>query len=385
MRSLFGIFYRLPQLCVEMTLRCILLTYYVVVYLLVEMPRWKSAAGHLVHLGTAQRTGLWCIFAIAQGRSISPNLIAFLSCLKTAGYNVLLVNNGSLSPDLVGSFLPHCHSVIERPRGGRDFGGYKWGTSVLLTLSNESNEISQVIYCNDSNFVRPSHFNLLLDRIRQMHENYIGITDTFDPSYHVQSWFFVTSGELFRSPAFQRYWQGYIPLSYRPHCIKKGEVGLTTYLSKHGYSPCPLYTQPQILDLIAKGTVAEAVDRTIFGLNPYYYRNVAAAVHGIASASGPDPAIALSFLKRDLMETIGLSNTMNTTNLILLKYTTFPFLKKDLVYRGNYLFSQIEIAVADWVGEDAECLSEILAYFRTRGTLRGQNSPQAILARLGLV
>jgi len=373
------------RLGVELTSRSVLLIYFLLVYFIVEKPRWRSVASHQVHLGTGQRTGLWCIFAIAQGRRISQNLIAFLSCLKAAGYNVILVNNGRLSPSLISSFLPHCHSVIERPHGGRDFGGYKWGTNVLLNMQHENNEIAQVIYCNDSNFIRPSHFKWLLDNLKQMDEDYIGVTDSFDPSYHVQSWFFVTSGELFRSPAFQRYWQGYTPLSYRPHCIKKGEIGISAYLSKQGYSPRPLYTQAQILDLIARGTVAEAVGRTIFGLNPDYYRNVAATMQGMASSAGAESDIALSFLKRDLMETIGLSNTMNTTNLILLKYTGFPFLKKDLVYRGNYLFSQIEIATADWAGEDADHLPEIFAYFRARGTLRGQRSPAAILARMGLV
>src|SRR5271165_2913621 len=134
MMSMLGIFHRLLRLCVELPLRCIFFTYYVVVYLVVEMPRWRTAAGHRIHPGTAQRTGLWCICAIAQGRRVSQNLIAFLSCLKSSGYNVLLVNNGNLSSDLINGFLPHCHSVIERPHGGRDFGGYKWGTRALLSM-----------------------------------------------------------------------------------------------------------------------------------------------------------------------------------------------------------------------------------------------------------
>ncbi len=137
MRPSLIIFYRCLRLCVELPLRGIFFTYYAFVYLLVERPRWKSAAGSRVHLGTAQPTGLWCIFAVAQGRRVSANLIAFLSCLKDAGYNVILVNNGNLSPELISKFLPYCHSVIERPRGGRDFGGYKWGTQRLSKMDGE--------------------------------------------------------------------------------------------------------------------------------------------------------------------------------------------------------------------------------------------------------
>jgi hypothetical protein len=90
-------------------------------------------------------------------------------------------------------------------------------------------------------------------------------------------------------------------------------------------------------------------------------------------------------LRRDILEQIGMSNTMHTANLILIRYTAFPFLKKDLVYRGDYLFSQIQEAIAEWVAEDAAYLTEIFAYFRSRGTLQRQYSPSAILARMGLL
>ena len=145
---LLRVVYLCLRLGVELLLRSILLTYNLFVFFLVERPRWRSPAGSRVHLAAAQPTGLWCIFAVAQGRRVSQNLLAFLSCLKHTGYNVILVNNGNLSPELVSNFLPYCHSVIERPSGGRDFGGYKWGTQVLSKIDNS--EIEQVIYCNDS-------------------------------------------------------------------------------------------------------------------------------------------------------------------------------------------------------------------------------------------
>jgi hypothetical protein len=376
--------YRTVGFSVELIFRYIFAIYYLIVYVLVEMPRWKFAVGHRVHPGAAQPTGLWCVLATAQGKQVSENLIAFLLCLQQAGYNVILVNNGNLAEELTAEYLPYCHSVIERPRGGRDFGGYKWGTKALCDLERRNGQVTQVIYCNDSIFVRPSTLALLLSRIRQMSDDYIGITDTFDQSYHVQSWFFVASGALFHRPEFQQFWRSYVPLSYRRHCIKNGEVGISRYLSKHGIHPNPLYTQTMILDLIFEGTLAQAVDRLLLGLSPGDYRELTAAMQQIAFAQSPD-GTAGSFLRRDILEQIGMSNTMNTANLILIRYTAFPFLKKDLVYRGDYLFSQIQDAIAEWVGEDAAYLTEIFAYFRSRGTLQRQYSPSAILARMGLL
>ena len=384
MTSLLRVAYQTVVFCVELVFRCILTTYYIITYLLLEMPRWKLAAGGRVRSGTPQPTGLWCVFATAQRRPTSENLIAFLSCLQNAGYNVILINNGNLADALTTEYLPYCHSVIERPRGGRDFGGYKWGTKALCDLERRNGQITQVIYCNDSIFVRPSTLMLLLNRLRQMSDDYIGITDTFDQSYHVQSWFFVASGALFHRPEFQQFWRRYVPLSYRRHCIKNGEVGISKYLSQHGIYPNPLYTQTMILDLIFEGSLSQAVDRLLLGLSPGDYRELTAAMQQIAFAHSPD-GTAGSFLRRDIMEQIGMSNTMNTANLILIRYTAFPFLKKDLVYRGDYLFSQIQDAIAEWVGEDAAYLTEIFAYFRSRGTLQRQYSPSAILARMGLL
>jgi len=384
MAPLLRLLYRCVYFSVELIFGFVILIYYLIIYLFAEMPRWKFAVGHRVHPGAPQSTGLWCILATAQGRQVSENLIAFLSCLQQAGYNVILVNNGNLADALLVGYLPYCHSVIERPRGGRDFGGYKWGTKALCDLERRNGQVTQVIYCNDSIFVRPSTLALLLSRIRQMSDDYIGITDTFDQSYHVQSWFFAASGHLFHSAAFQQFWRSYVPLSYRRHCIKNGEVGISRYLSKHGIHPNPLYTQTMILDLIFEGTLAQAVDRLLLGLSPGDYRELTAAMQQIAFAQSPD-GTAGSFLRRDIMEQIGMSNTMNTANLILIRYTAFPFLKKDLVYRGDYLFSQIQDAIAEWVGEDAAYLTEIFAYFRSRGTLQRQYSPSAILARMGLL
>jgi hypothetical protein len=95
--------------------------------------------------------------------------------------------------------------------------------------------------------------------------------------------------------------------------------------------------------------------------------------------------IASSFLRHDITELLARSNTMNAANLVLLKFTDFPFLKKDLVYRGQYPLYQMETVVGGWVGEDAEHAREILAYFRRRGTLRSRVSPPALLARLGVM
>ncbi len=385
MTAFLRVVYFCLRLGVELPLRGILLIYYLLVFLLIERPRWKSAASSRVHLAATQPTGLWCIFAIAQGRRVSQNLLAFLSCLKEAGYNVILVNNGDLSPEISSNFLPYCHSVIERPRGGRDFGGYKWGTQTLSKMDGEDHDIGQVIYCNDSIFVRPSALRQSLERLRQLDDDFIGVTETFSPVYHLQSWFFAVSGRLFADPAFQEYWQNYRPLSYRLHCIKHGEIGLSRYCIGMGITPRLLYTQGGVIDIMLHGSLSETVDRLLGALGPLEYETLRDKIQQITFAEAGENAPMRSFLRHYVTESLGRSNTMNAANLILLRETGFPFLKKDLVYRGQYLVTQIDEVVGEWVGEDAAYEREILGYFRARGSLRDLRSPTAMLARIGVI
>jgi hypothetical protein len=374
--------YRIVRSLVEFICRGVAAGYYTLIYVFIESPKIRHNRGLHIEAGTSLNTELWCIFAIYQRNQISNNLVAFLVQIRNEGYNVILVNDGSCSGELIQAFLPHCHTVINKPPGGRDFGAYKWGTEFLSRLGVP---IRQVVYCNDSVFIRPSALAQLLQRIPQTSDDYIGITETYFPCYHVQSWFFAISGVVFTSAAFQAFWRGYKPLSYRLHCINKGEITLSQHLMQSGFQPHLLYTQNMVLDLIFDGTMAETVDRLLELLRPQEYQRLLDTIRQLVFVQSIQEDIERSNLKRETIELLTRSNTMNAANLLLLNSTAFPFLKKDLVYRGQYPLHQIENVLGQWVGEDAEHAREILAYFRCRGTLRARVSPPALLARLGVI
>ena len=384
MNRLLYLIYRIIRYGYFSNLRAVFATYYLFVYFLSERPKARRQTGLRETSGQAQQTGFWCIFAISQRRQVSKNLIAALNCFRDLGYDVILINNGGLSPELVTAYLPYCHSVVERPHGGRDFGGYQWGTEFLRRLGGDR-QIVQVVYCNDSNFIRPSTFAQLLGRIKQMTDDYIGMTEVFQFHYHVQSWFFVISGRVFVSPVFQQFWQEYVPLSSRRHSINRGEAGIAKHLLQHNVYPCLLYTHSTIVDLVCDGPLEEVLERISSYFNPSEYKGLAATMQNDMALQLAGQANVLAMLKRGVMEKVTLSNTVHVTNLLLLKCSGFPFLKKDLVYRALYFFPQVENSLSHWIGEDAEQLPEILGHFRARGSLRWQHSPAAILARMGLI
>lgn len=234
------------------------------------------------------------------------------------------MNNGNISDLLTRFYLPLCHSIIERPYGGRDFGSYKWATKFLRENGN-ANEVTQLVYCNDSVFIRPSAFEDLLDRIIQMDDDYICITEVFQIHYHVQSWFFVVSGRVFKSAPFHQYWEKYRPYSYRRHSIGKGEVGISKHLIHHGIYPQPLFSQNMILNLVFTGNFEEILNRLIYLLSPSDYLGIMSQIKDISVLELPDRNVALTVLKRNVMERIANSNTMHCANLILLNLVNFRF------------------------------------------------------------
>ena len=212
-------------------------TYFWAKYWLVEKPRRQPPK--LYH-GHSQPTGLWCICAIYQPKRVSPNLIAYLACLRDAGYNVIAVHNGKGAPDLVEALTPFCHTVMLRSPGGRDFGSYREGTLYLNELT-AGEDIRQVAYCNDSLFIKPSALAAMMAQIREMPDDYIGAIETHERRYHVQSWFFGVSGNVFHAGYFQQFWSNYIPTSHRGRNMKRSELGLSQYLMKHNLYPRIIY------------------------------------------------------------------------------------------------------------------------------------------------
>jgi rhamnan synthesis protein F len=370
-------------------------TYYQFQYYLVEKPRRRPP---VPHRGVeTQPTGLWAICAIYQRRRVSGNLMAYLTCLRNTGYNVIAVHNGPLDQSLIDVLKTVCHSVLVRTSEGRDFGSHKYGTAYLSSLG-ESN-IKQVAYCNDSIFIRPSVLKKFLEVLRDLPDDYIGTTETYQFHYHIHSWFFAVSGNVFNSSLFQDFFRKYRPVSYRRHVIHRGEIRLTRRLVRSQIYPKVLFPADEVFEKVFAADEKQIISQLALLSNICTYDVVARILSGnsrsknaLLRAMSPDISAAglpdyqlLFMLRRALADESALQNGMNLMNLLLLVNSDFPFLKKDLVYRDMFHTIQIEHATSHWCGEDAEHLSEIRGFFRSREAMRWQNIFHRVLAQAGVI
>lgn len=150
-----------------------------------------SAQLHVLKAPAAPISGELCLFVSHSPRaSLKPHVLAHLSQLLDAGIAVVLVVNTDLPlngmhiPDALLGRLSAC---VVRQNLGFDFAAWAHAHAVFAAWLQPT----LVLLVNDS-IVGPlddAAFRVLLDRLRSSTADMIGLTESFRPRYHLQSFF----------------------------------------------------------------------------------------------------------------------------------------------------------------------------------------------------
>jgi hypothetical protein len=301
--------------------------------------------------------------------------------------------------------LDRCHKLIERANVGRDFGAYKDGVNFVL---EHYPDVARLVLLNDSVFFLQKTIDRLIADLNGPHD-FIGVTETHQFHYHVQSFMLSFGKTALRSPAFVRFWKRYRPISTRRHAIHRGELRLTRRMTKAGFRPHILYQAVHLLPYLQRKPVREAIEvirllptrarsdlysafLTVFGekYSASSYSALEAISYGIkriqvGPARGADGGQLLRINNQALgmeqwsfgifpnlvVSSISRHNQMHHGGLLFIKYLGFPLLKRDIFYREIYPLEDIYQFLTD-IGEPLR--DEILADLRRSGSggqLRG--------------
>lgn len=198
----------------------------------------RQIAGHLPE-ARADKLALVASYPTAEGLFSLRNLC---HGLVRNGYQVVLVSTRSLDEALQAQVQDLCHTYLERPNFGRDFGSYATGLH-WLRAQGIFDGIARLVLANDSLFWSDctgdeiARFEDLSSPWRCLFEKH----EIGPHPYHAQSYFQGFDPEVFGSAAFAEFWEGYVPRSERHHAIVKGEIGLTHTLLGAGFQAQPLY------------------------------------------------------------------------------------------------------------------------------------------------
>lgn len=173
--------------------------------------------------------------------------------LVANGYMPLIVSNLPLTSGDREKLLAVCWKLIERPNVGYDFGGYR---DAILSLEPQITRLGRLVLLNDSTwFPVPGAMNWLAEAealdVDYAAAAWSGAVRRPNPAafeqiewkvtktlrnFHYASFALSISPRILRDPQFMKFWQGFRLTEDKNRTVRRGEIGLTAWVIRHGYS-----------------------------------------------------------------------------------------------------------------------------------------------------
>ena len=144
------------------------------------------------------------------------------------------------SPEEVNKIKPFCAQILIRKNSGYDFGC--WSHVIRKNYSRLCN-YEGVLLANDSNWGPLRDFTDTFARIERYKSeaDFMGLTSSITPSWHLQSFFIFYSRKVFSSSFFKLHWFNIGILGSKYEIIMNYEVGWSARLIRLGFKGIALY------------------------------------------------------------------------------------------------------------------------------------------------
>jgi len=149
--------------------------------------------------------------------------------LADNGYLVTFVSNAPrLERIQIEPLLPMVREVVHRRNVGYDFAAYRDGIARLGDLDR----VERLILVNDSVYGPVYPLSSILHAAEVKDADAVGITDSWEHHYHLQSYFMMFFPGALRSRAFQRFWRNFPTVGAKKWVIRNGELKLSNVLAR---------------------------------------------------------------------------------------------------------------------------------------------------------
>lgn len=173
-----------------------------------------------------------CVFAhFDPSDEVDDHVIYFIGALRTVVDCLQFVTSSNLSTRDIKKLESLGVNIIHRDNKGYDFFSYKVGIAALAL-----NQYDELILCNDSVYGPFYDLRKLFQDMRQKDGDFWGITESFDFSRHLQSYFLVFKRPVLQSATFREFWASLESLKNKKEIIRRYEIGLSQLLLNAGFS-----------------------------------------------------------------------------------------------------------------------------------------------------
>lgn len=150
--------------------------------------------------------------------------------LKQAGFFVIHVNT-SAGHWLDGEVNEKADVYLRKQNFGYDFGSW---LAVISLLLPQIGKLKRLLLCNDSLFAPLFDIKNVLKAQTAQKADFFGLADSFEHTYHIQSYFLVLSGKALNSEVFDQFASQYEITSDKQRIVETGEFGITRVFSDAG-------------------------------------------------------------------------------------------------------------------------------------------------------
>lgn len=212
----------------------------------------KAAAMRKAHDGDLPIGREAAIYLIFPADGILASHLDALRLMIQNGISPVVVSNLPLSDDDLAILTPLSVRIIERPNLGYDFGGYRDG---ILALETQLPQIDRLYILNDSAWMVEAPHSWFED-VRAKDVDFCGATSNYGikrhdaddfrdlhwqytihhRNFHYASYALAIGQTILQDPSFVTFWKRFRLSNQKKRTVRRGEIGLTQWVMRHGYS-----------------------------------------------------------------------------------------------------------------------------------------------------
>jgi len=188
-----------------------------------------------------------CLFVTCPSNAaLKRHVTTHIEHLLDAGIEVILIINTDLPAAAIqihDALRDRLAAVLVRANSGYDFAA--WAHAWKLTGGLPG--CKRLYLINDS-IVGPldtGNFKRIIHRVRASPTDLVGLTDSPNFRFHLQSYFLVVQGSALRSEVFDRFFGNLLCLPTKEHVILLYETRFTAIMQAHGMRCEALFCGPQ--------------------------------------------------------------------------------------------------------------------------------------------
>lgn len=181
-----------------------------------------------------------CIFSHFDSESVVRRYVfEYLRAIVSAGFSVLFVSTADrVTAEDRDRLEALGIDVHVRENKGLDFGSWQYGMNQLGDMA----QTRHLLLANDSVFGPLFDLTFMIEQMNRTDADFWGVTDSYEGSWHLQSYFLCFKSNVIHSDAFRGFFAKDFSALPKQQVIVQGEIALSQTLLRAGFAgaaSCP--------------------------------------------------------------------------------------------------------------------------------------------------